>query len=846
MSQMEGNGEELVFGLDIGTRSIVGTIGYKNGDRFVVVGQEIREHKTRAMLDGQIHDINRVAATLMEIRDALQKKTDYPLEEVCIAAAGRVLRTMNVHVDLNFEKERSVTKEDLDTLISTGVEKAFNDFQQENDTDIHFYCVGHSVVRYYLNGLWMGQPEHHKAKSVGADIIATFLPDDVVDGLYSAVELAGLKVTNMTLEPIAAIRVAIPEKFRLLNIAMLDIGAGTADISITDEGSVIAYGMIAHAGDVLTETLARTCLIDFATAEKIKTASTTQDKITYEDIMGMEQTITAEEVVEICRPQIDKMAELTADAIVKLNGGTSPSAVFIVGGGGKIRGFSEKMAEKLGLEQSRVALRGEEILRDVDFPEGCLKDSTIITPIGICLTYYDQNNNFIYITFNGNRVKLYDNNKLAVVDVAMQASYNKDGLFPRRGKELHYTVNGKNRVKKGSYGESAHIYVNGESVNINHSVRANDVIVIEESTVGADAHERVSELIDYNGKIVITVNGRELQLPKPIKVNGQSRSAEYMIQEGDEVSLYPYYTYGELLTYLGYSEIDMESMTFLVNGRQATSDTLIYAYDVVQVKSRLTTENGKMTEASGAAQETGATEQASNAAQGTGAETQTVTQESASAAQSAATAATQVADSTAQSASTSAQGTGAETQTATQESVSTAQSASNASTQEASATTEQTSNTATQEADATTGQTANASTQESGTITQFSGNTANGSGTTGQTTDTAAQESGTASSAANTGEKKESENVFKNMMDDAFAEGKYEADGSRKMLVIVNGSPIVMTGKKSYCFVDIFDYIDFDTSRMQGTGIATLVNGMVAQYTQELHNGDKVDVYWKK
>ena len=158
MSQMEGNGEELVFGLDIGTRSIVGTIGYKNGDRFVVVGQEIREHKTRAMLDGQIHDINRVAATLMEIRDALQKKTDYPLEEVCIAAAGRVLRTMNVHVDLNFEKERSVTKEDLDTLISTGVEKAFNDFQQENDTDIHFYCVGHSVVRYYLNGHYRNVP----------------------------------------------------------------------------------------------------------------------------------------------------------------------------------------------------------------------------------------------------------------------------------------------------------------------------------------------------------------------------------------------------------------------------------------------------------------------------------------------------------------------------------------------------------------------------------------------------------------------------------------------------------------------------------------------------------------
>lgn len=47
----------LVFGLDIGTRSIVGTVGYMTGERFHVVDQEIREHETRAMLDGQIHDI---------------------------------------------------------------------------------------------------------------------------------------------------------------------------------------------------------------------------------------------------------------------------------------------------------------------------------------------------------------------------------------------------------------------------------------------------------------------------------------------------------------------------------------------------------------------------------------------------------------------------------------------------------------------------------------------------------------------------------------------------------------------------------------------------------------------
>ena len=65
-----------------------------------------------------------------------------------------------------------------------------------------------------------------------------------MDGLYAAVEKAGLYVANLTLEPIAAMNVAIPEKFRLLNIALVDVGAGTSDISITNDGSIIAYGMI--------------------------------------------------------------------------------------------------------------------------------------------------------------------------------------------------------------------------------------------------------------------------------------------------------------------------------------------------------------------------------------------------------------------------------------------------------------------------------------------------------------------------------------------------------------------------------------------------------------------------
>ena len=59
----------LVFGLDIGTRSIVGTVGYKEEDRFVVVAQKVKEHDTRAMLDGQIHDIEKVGESIRKVKE---------------------------------------------------------------------------------------------------------------------------------------------------------------------------------------------------------------------------------------------------------------------------------------------------------------------------------------------------------------------------------------------------------------------------------------------------------------------------------------------------------------------------------------------------------------------------------------------------------------------------------------------------------------------------------------------------------------------------------------------------------------------------------------------------------
>ena len=192
--------QELVFGLDIGTRSIVGTVGYKNSTNgFVAVAQVAIEHETRAMIDGQIHDIGQVAATISKIKEQLEKMTGRTLQQVCIAAAGRVLKTVEADATMSFSNETVVTNEHIYTLNMLGVENAYDILRKEMASDdVKFYCVGYSVKQYYQNDYPISNLEGHKATQIRTEIIATFLPDEVVDGLYAAVERAGLYVANLT------------------------------------------------------------------------------------------------------------------------------------------------------------------------------------------------------------------------------------------------------------------------------------------------------------------------------------------------------------------------------------------------------------------------------------------------------------------------------------------------------------------------------------------------------------------------------------------------------------------------------------------------------------------------
>ena len=275
-------GNDMIFALDIGTRSIIGMVGIVEENRVHITAIEREDHAERAMIDGQIENIEKVSALADKVKKRLEAKVKTKLTRVCVAAAGRALRTRRADYELDLPGTQLIDDEIISRLEAGAIGKAEEAFDAENEAqndNRRFYLVGYTVCQYYLDQYTMSNLKDHRGQHVKVDLIATFLPSEVVESLYTTMNKIGLEVASITLEPIAAINAAIPENLRLLNLALVDIGAGTSDIAACTGGSITGYTMATVAGDEVTEAIMKQYLVDFGTAETIKAQIRQEDQI---------------------------------------------------------------------------------------------------------------------------------------------------------------------------------------------------------------------------------------------------------------------------------------------------------------------------------------------------------------------------------------------------------------------------------------------------------------------------------------------------------------------------------------------------------------------------------------
>lgn len=566
--------ETLCFGLDIGTRTVIGVVGYRDGEEFVLVDYECRSHEERAMMDGQIHDIQKVARIVYEVKIALEKRLGIVLKEVAIAAAGRSLSTQTVEITEAFDEVHEVTLSDIHHLELEGVEKA-KAKQQDASQETDYYCVAYSVIQYYLEDYIMANLEGHKGHQIKAKLIATFLPKQVIDSLYAVTERAELTVSHLTLEPIAAINAVIPEQIRLLNLALVDIGAGTSDIAITKEGSISAYGMIPTAGDEVTEAIVHKYLVDFNTAETIKKQAAVHEEIEFTDIIGLSHKITTHELSEVILPTIEAMTCQIAQRILSLNGGSPPNAVFCVGGGSQMLEMTPRLAKHLGLAKERVALRSTMNLVKFKDEIGMIDSPEMITPLGICMTMIqDKYSQFTFVEVNGQKVQLLNAKKLTILDAIIAVGIEHSSIFPKKGSTLMFKLNGERQRIKGENGVPATILLNGKEASIQEHIKEGDLINIEIATNGRSPVYRICDIIQSEKQVKLEDQTYDLPL---VMVNNQYVSKDYAILSNDEITTHSINTLEDLLNAL---HISMNNKIITKNFEKVELDYVMQDGDV--------------------------------------------------------------------------------------------------------------------------------------------------------------------------------------------------------------------------------------------------------------------------
>jgi len=593
---------EPIFALDIGTRMVMGLVMIKNKEQgYEILASARTEHRQRAMYDGQVHDVEEVARAVIKVKEILEKKLEVPLKQVAVAAAGRALRT---EVAVAEHKELLPVRwerEDVLALEMEAVHQALRQLKSTTDDDSQSYhCVGYNTIARWNEGEEISSLIGQRGKVAKVSVISTFLPRTVVDGLVAVLGRVGLEMTSLTLEPIAAGQAAIPANMRRLNLALVDIGAGTADIALTRDGSFFAYGMVPMAGDDITEEICAHYLLDFKVGEKIKRELNTKAELNFKDFLGAKVVAKKDEVIKVIQSVVVKLAEAISKEILKLNNDV-PQAVILIGGGSLTPMLSEVLSETLGIPHNRVGIQVRERLEEI-YGEKSIKGPESITPIGIGIAALEGNGLQYYtVSVNGTRVSIFELQLATVAEALLAAGSLPRSFFGKPGAALTYEWNGEMRVIKGTMGSAAQLTVNGIPSKLDQALKVGDDIVFIPGEPGEDAEVCFKDVLPIvEGKWIVWNGKRELYSPQ-VFVNHQLVNETDKILDGNKIVYNLNDDLKNLCLQMGLDlqkkakievRINGDPLTInltrelLVNGRRAEGSHIIQAGDSIEVHTR--------------------------------------------------------------------------------------------------------------------------------------------------------------------------------------------------------------------------------------------------------------------
>lgn len=253
---------EIIVGLDIGTTKIAAIVGRKSEHgKIEIMG--FGRTGSYGVKRGMVANIENTVQSIQKAVEEASQRADVDISSVCVGIAGQHIKSLQHHGSLiRSKQEDEITQEEIDQLSENMFKLAMNPGEEIIEVIPQEYTID-------------GEPGIKTPKGMlGNNIEANF---HIITGqtlaaknIYKCVKKAELEISELILEPFASAEAVLSEEEKEAGVVLVDIGGGTTDMAIFQDGIIRHTAVIPFGGDIISEDIKEGCTIIKRHAEDLK------------------------------------------------------------------------------------------------------------------------------------------------------------------------------------------------------------------------------------------------------------------------------------------------------------------------------------------------------------------------------------------------------------------------------------------------------------------------------------------------------------------------------------------------------------------------------------------------
>ena len=385
--------DDYIVGLDIGTEFVKALIARVNGDELEIQGVGRTRQEVSDMHSGAIADITAVVRNCEDALAQAEEEAGLQAKRAVIGIAGELVKGVTNTIRYRRpQPDRPLDVPEIEFIIEKVQERAQGKAQKQialetGNEDVEVKLVNSALVSIHIDGYKVSNPIGFQGKDAAVEIYTAFAPMVHIGALEKVADELALDLIAVAAEPFAVARSVLGNDANSSFTAILaDVGGGTTDIAVVNDGGVEGTRMFGIGGRSFTRTIASEMDLSYGDAEKLK-VNLGHEKIKADVRKDAEKAIDKTldvwiDGVELALSEFDSVDHL-------------PNRILLCGGGASLEQLVEAIRERDWYQELPFTKRPTvqriqptEVIGISD-PTKKVSDHTYITAMGLLRVGYD-------------------------------------------------------------------------------------------------------------------------------------------------------------------------------------------------------------------------------------------------------------------------------------------------------------------------------------------------------------------------------------------------------------------------------------------------------------------------